>query len=167
LAKTDIEKKFDALEKKYQEFVTAVVSDVSKVMFKLDALEKQVAEFGINEVAAGPPPEPTHPDELPGMNDLDEFKPKGFKGDVEMVEVKDVDPEIKEKSKGLFEDGIQLTDEQLLELEASQDDEDQDDEEVLDDFYDCPACGGVAIINKSMNRCPACQNILDWSDEVV
>ena len=32
-------------------------------------------------------------------------------------------------------------------------------------IYDCSNCGAKQLIKRSDNRCPACQVVLDWSDE--
>ena len=107
--------------------IKAIISDMSKMAFKLEGLEKQFAEAGFKEVAAAPPPEPTHPDELPGPTDLDQFKPEGFKGDAEGAPPADKTPEeIKKKAKDLF-DGVELTEEQMDELEEDEDEEDEFD----------------------------------------
>lgn len=122
-------KRLDDIEKKHQEFVNAVASDYSKILFKIDGLEKQIAQFGMEKVAAAPKPGPEDPEKLPGMNDLDEFKPETFEGETPRVQAKEPPKEVTEKADGLFDDGIPLTDEQLKELEEDEAFEDEDEED--------------------------------------
>ncbi len=122
-------KQHNKLKKDFEDFVQAVAKDYSKVLFRIDEMEKQVAAIGIDGVVAAPPAVPTDPDELPGANDMEEFKPESFEGGPEKVTGKEPTPEVKKKAEGLFEDGIPLTDEQLAELEKEEPDEGFEDEE--------------------------------------
>lgn len=137
---------------------------------KLDELENRVRVLeAAKDIAAAPPAVPTPTEELPGMGDLDEFKPEGF--DAATVPAADGPPgELKETLKKMggdpFKDNeVEISEEAAKDLQDMIDDDAADEEDAEEGFFDCPACGGVAIINKSMHRCPNCQNILDWSDE--
>lgn len=124
-------KRLDDIEKKHQEFVNAVASDYSKILFKIDGLEKQITAIGLEKVAAAPHPKPEDPETLPGAGDMDQFKPETFEGKPEKITAKEPSKEIKDKSEGLFDDGIKLTDEQLKELEEPDEDfEDEEDEGI-------------------------------------
>jgi hypothetical protein len=134
MSKTKIshEQQIQALEKKLQEITEAVVADMSKILFRIDAIDKQLAEIGIKEVAAAPRPEPEDPETLPGMNDLDEFKPEGFEGETPRVAAAKEPPKL-DDGDPFADDGIKLTDEQMAELDALEDEDqedlDQEDEE--------------------------------------
>jgi len=113
--------------------IKAIIEDMSKMAFKIENLENQVAAIGIDKMVAAdaaPGPEP-EPDDLPGPTDLDEFKPKGFEGSAAGAPPVDKTPdEIKKKAKELF-DGIELTEDQVAELE--EEDETEDEFDVDDD----------------------------------
>ena len=96
-------RRLDEIEKKHAEFVAAVTKDYSKVLFRMQEIEKQVAAIGVDQVVAAPPAEPTPSDELPGAGDMEQFKPEGFEGGPELITQKEPPKEVKEKAEGLFE----------------------------------------------------------------
>jgi len=110
--------------------IKAIIEDMSKMAFKIENLENQVAAIGIDKMIAAPGPEP-EPEPLPGPTDLDQFKPEGFEGSAAGAPPVDKTPEdIKKKAKELF-DGVELTEDQVAELESE--DEDEDEFDVDDD----------------------------------
>ena len=109
--------------------IRAIIQDMSKMSFKIEGLEKQISELGIDKIAAAPQEVPTPPEKLPGMSDMDQFKPKGFEGEAPGTAPADkTPPAIKKKSKGLFDDEIEITEKQFEELKKM-DDEDDDTNE--------------------------------------